>query len=83
MYTFDTNICTCFPLIFFQELYKQMEEQRLQHEQDLRDKDREHERVMQEKEEEFQKERTEMEKDIRKLVKLIDKLKKKMQQKGE
>lgn len=50
--------------------------------QELKEQERQHQKEMDEKEEEHQKEKQEMETDIRKLVKLIDKLKKKLAQKG-
>ena len=61
---------------------KQAEETRLQHEVDLREQQRAHDHVLEVKDEEHKQDKREMEKDIRKLCKLIDKLKKKLQEKG-
>ena len=61
---------------------KQAEETRIAHEVDMREQAREHTETMEKKDEEHKAEKREMEKDIRKLCKLIDKLKRKMAEKG-
>ena len=65
-----------------QELTRLGEEQRLQHEVAMREQVRAHVTQLEVKDEEHKHEKHSMEKDIRKLCKLIDKLKKRLQEKG-
>ena len=70
-------------MCYSQALRLDMKEQTEEHELALKEKEREHQQEKEKKEQEHQQEKKEMEIDIAKLVKLVDKLKKKLARLGE